>query len=175
MRSVHLNRAFRVATAAIMLVSVCGQRAEAVPIASTTMQVVAGVNINCTIATFPLNFGVYRPTSTHASTPLNGTGGVYLNCTNNGNNVRVRMGQGLYPAAGSTDAAPLRQMGSAANRLSYQLYADSNRTVVWNNSPPGQRPTRPYPTTMPVYGQIPPGQVVPPGAYSDTVVVTVLF
>jgi spore coat protein U-like protein len=171
MLSVYVKPAIRVAAVAAMLAGVHGRQARgATPIASTTLQVAASVNLSCSIAASPLPFGNYDGTG-----DVDADGALALNCTNNGNNVRVRLGQGLYPAAGSTDSNPLRQMGSGANRLRYDLYFDAARTDVWGNNNPGRRPTTPYPTIMPVYGRIPGAQAPPPGAYSDTVVALVNF
>ena len=90
----------------------------------------------------------------------------------------VTLGQGSLPALGSTDSAPLRQMGLLLNRLGYTLYQDSARSVVWGNT---SATGLSYVATgnpldsLTVYGTITASQDVPAGAYADSVVATMTF
>lgn len=77
-------------------------------------------------------------------------------------------------ASGST-----RRMTGAGDYLTYELYKDSARTLVWGNSggdllDTGTAPSK-APRTFTVYGRVPAGQDVPAGAYVDTVTATVNF
>ena len=66
----------------------------------------------------------------------------------------------------------------ARDRLDYDLFQDPGRTIHW-----GDRSgmdtlevlTTGAPQTVPVYGQIPGGQRVRDGIYSDMITVRVLF
>ena len=167
-------RAFIVAALCAALCCFGNHDAQAATLTSP-MTVVAAVNMRCSIFTVTVAFGTYDLMGANATTPLDAIGGVSLNC-DRGRVVRVRLDQGLYPAAGSSDNAPLRQMGQGTDRLSYNLYVDAAHSQVWSNASPGERPaTNTFPQVMPVYGRVPAGQVAQAGAYSDTVVATITF
>jgi len=120
-----------------------------------------------------VNFGGGTYTSGSA-TNVDAVGSFTVDCTK-GASSDLRLGQGLYPGAGSTDASPVRRMGSGSNRMRYQLYEDAAYTKVWDNQPKGVKPGHIYPVTLPVYARIPAGQTVAPGVYQDTVVATIWF
>ncbi|MFI5309275.1 MAG: spore coat U domain-containing protein [Polyangiales bacterium] len=149
-------------------------RATAAGSAATNLDVVASVNIACTIAAVPVSFGNYDPSGANAAAPLDATGGVSVNCTTNGGNVRVSLGQGQFPGPGSTNNVPRRRMGHAASRLSYNLYSDAAHSAVWDNNA-GVKTGKIFPVLMTVYGRVPAAQMVPSGAYADTILATVTF
>lgn len=138
--------------------------------------VTTNVNPDCTISTSALSFGNYNPVGTHATNPLDNQGAVIVSCTP-GAITTITLGQGLNPASGSTDAAPLRRMASGANRLSYTLFQDTGRTTFWGNTAgTGLSYTGTGSSSnIAVYGRIAPGQIVPAGTYNDTVVATITF
>lgn len=144
--------------------------------ANSDLTVTATIANNCTIATTTLAFGTYDPITTHKAANLDGTGAVTVTCTN-GASVGITLGQGANADAGSTDAAPLRRMKSGSNYLSYSLFSDSNRSVVWGNT--SETDVSDTGTGVEsahtVYGRIALDQNVPAGSYSDTVVATVTF
>jgi spore coat protein U-like protein len=68
--------------------------------------------------------------------------------------------------------------GPSASLLHYHLYSDSGHTVNWGNtvgtdtvSMTGSGVAQ----TLTVYGQVPAGQFVTPGSYSDTITVTLTY
>jgi spore coat protein U-like protein len=145
--------------------------------ATSNLSVTASVTANCTITTAPVAFGAYDPVVTNASTALNGTGTVSVTCTN-GASTTVTLGQGLNAGTGSTDAVPARRLtDGATDYLTYTLYSDTNRSVVWGNTVgTGLANTGSgVLQALTVYGAVAPGQNVPAGSYSDTVVATVAF
>lgn len=144
--------------------------------ATSNLSVTATVSANCTISTSAVAFGTYDPVSTHASADLDGTGTVTVTCTS-GSGATITLDQGSNPATGSTDAAPLRQMASGANRLAYSLYSDASRTTVWGNTAATDvdHTGTGTATALTVYGRIPGGQNKPAGSYTDTVVATVTY
>jgi spore coat protein U-like protein len=144
--------------------------------ATSNLSVTATVSNNCTIATAAVAFGAYDPVSAHAASDLDGTGTVTVTCTKDASTT-ITLGQGNNAATGSTDAAPLRRLKVGSNYLSYHLYSDSGRSTVWGNtSGTGKAHTGTgTATTITVYGQIPLGQNVPTGSYTDTVVATINF
>jgi spore coat protein U-like protein len=68
-------------------------------------------------------------------------------------------------------------MASGSQNLSYELYRDASRSSRWERGNVlALRAEGVFtPTAFAVYGRIPAGQVVPAGAYSDTVTATVDF
>ncbi len=86
---------------------------------------------------------------------------------------------------GSSGRAWERTMRSGVGVLVYNLFVDAARTIVWGDgtagtlrvpvTPPPQRGARPREETLNVYGRIPAGQDPAPGAYVDTVIITVEF
>ncbi len=145
--------------------------------ASANLSVTATVVANCTISASSLAFGNYDPVVTNASSNLDATGTLNISCTS-GSGSTVTLGQGSYPAGGSSDAAPLRRMfNSTTGYLGYALYQDSSRTVVWGNTAGtgvGYTGTGTG-GSLTIYGRVAAGQNVPVGSYSDIVVATVTF
>lgn len=162
------------AVLALVLAAVPGAHKAQALTKSATLNVAASVSLRCTIATAPINFGTYDPYGNNALNPLDAVGGVSLNCSA-GSNVDVRLGQGSFPAPGSTNANPRRRLGSGADRLDYNLYEDAAYTTVWDNVAKGLKGGKTFPVVIPVYGRVPEGQNVPIGTYTDSVVATVFF
>jgi spore coat protein U-like protein len=145
--------------------------------ATANLSVSASVAANCTISTSALSFGSYDPVSTNASTPLSGTGGVTVTCTS-GASAAITLDAGTTPAAGSSNAVPLRQVGDGTgDLLAYALYQDAPHTTAWGNtSGTGIGDTgNGTAQSITVYGSVAAGQNVPAGSYSDTVTATVTF
>lgn len=162
------------AALALMLAAIPGEHKAQAFTRSATLNVAASVNIRCTIATSPINFGNYDPFGNNAFVPLDATGAVSLNCSP-GSNVDVRLGQGSFPAPGSTNANPRRRLASGSDRLSYNLYEDAAYTTVWDNVAKGLKGGKTFPVVIPVYGRVAAGQNAPVGVYADSVVATVFF
>lgn len=63
--------------------------------------------------------------------------------------------------------------------MNYEMFLDSGHTAVWGDEATNQLDagTSPSlePRAFPVYGQVPPGQDVPVGLFSDAVAATVNF
>lgn len=135
----------------------------------------ASVADNCNMTTSNVAFGAYDPISGSAKT---GTGTIHLTCTN-GASANVTLGQGMHPAEGSSDSAPLRQMTGAVKNdsLAYFLYQDTESTVWGNTSGTGAASSGTGSNVdLTIYGSIPAGQTsVRADSYSDTVVASVSF
>lgn len=146
--------------------------------ATSSFTVTATVSANCTISTVGITFGAYDPVVAHASTPLDANGSVSVACTA-GAATTIGMDQGSNPTATSTAALPERQMADGPNALRFDLYQDSARTTVWGDV--GTPAVVAYnsvsfaPSTFTIYGQVPGGQDINVGTYSDTVTATVSF
>lgn len=139
--------------------------------ATNTLTVNATVLGICTIDPATLDFGSYDSTAN-----VDVAASITVRCTQ-GSSYWVGLGLGSNPA-GAT-----RQMASGGvSFLAYELYRDAGRTQIWDNADPAPAPPHSsagnpgysaYAT--PVYGRIPLGQVVPMGAYTDSVTMTVNF
>lgn len=148
--------------------------------ATANLTVTATVNSACSINSGSLNFGNYDPVLLNGSSGVDllGTGTLTVQCTLLSTAV-VTLGQGAHANTGSTDAVPLRRMlhTTSTDYLSYSLYQDLTRLVVWGNTPGTGLPYigTGLSTPVTVFGTVPRGQNVPSGTYNDTVVATITF
>ena len=141
--------------------------------ATANLTVNATVVNNCTISTAPLAFGSYDPVVANSTSNLDGTGTVTVACTK-GATATIALGNG-----GNASGSTRRMADGTGNFLSYELYQDSSRSVIWSTSGSGLL----SPTAAPskaardftVFGRISGNQDVPAGSYGDTVVATVNF
>ncbi len=141
---------------------------------SSSFTVSATVVESCSISSAALAFGNYDALS---GTALDAEGSVTVTCSN-GSSGWIGLDQGLNAATGSTDAVPLRQMASGTERLRYDLYSDSSRSVVWGNtsgSGVAHTATDTNPVTVDIFGRVPISQGSLVGSYSDTVTATINF
>ncbi|WIG97426.1 fruiting body spore coat protein U [Myxococcus sp. SDU36] len=176
-----IKTAVAAVTAAAALVAFSSAEAAT---ATTNLSVTASVGGACSIGAVggggTLNFGTYDPIIVNSAlgVDLLGTGALSVQCTLLGTAV-ITLGQGLYPSAGSTDAAPLRRMRNTASAdyLAYRLHQDVTRLIVWGNTAGTGLPFlgTGMPVAVLVYGTVPRGQNVPSGTYNDTVVATITF
>ena len=166
----------RFTTVAILGVLVLTAGSAFAGTATSNMAVSATVSPNCTIAAGALAFGAYDPIVANAAVPLPGTAIINVTCTNAASTT-ITLDQGLNPAGGSTNAAPLRQMSAGGSFLSYALFQDNAYSVTWGNTAgTGEAYTGTGVLgSVTVYGQVAAGQNVPSGTYQDTVVATITF
>ena len=140
---------------------------------AANLNIAVAVNTRCSMATGPVNFGTNYVSG--QAGPQDSEGMLIVNC-DAGRKVSIKLGQGLYPAAGSNVNLPKRRMyNGTGGYMGYQLYEDAARIDVWNNRPNDVRTLRVFPYVARIYGRIPGLQMVYPGAYSDTVVATVIY
>lgn len=134
---------------------------------TATFTVSARVQNACTVVGGSLDFGTY---DAGQAEDLDGVGTIRLeNCTGT---VTIELDGG---SSGDVQNRLMRQSGGSAT-LRYQLYIDGARTRVWGTgSAASQVMVLVDSLPVEVYGRIPGGQRVPPGAYTDTVNVTVNF
>ncbi|MDE1148851.1 MAG: spore coat U domain-containing protein [Azospirillaceae bacterium] len=137
--------------------------------ASATIAVSATVLSLCTVSASALAFGNYS-----SNAVLDGSTSVGVTCTN-GTTYTVALDNGT--TSGATTATRL-MAGSGSNTLGYSLYKDTSRATVWGNTV-GTNTTAGTGNgslqTLNVYGRIPASQYVAPGAYTDTVTVTLTY
>ena len=127
----------------------------------------------CSISTTSVNFGNYN---VFATTPLDSTGQVTFRCTGSPVvSVQITIDKGGAP---SFNPRLLRQ---GSQTLSYNLYLDGARAVLWGDGTGGTQtytqllPPLSQDITVQVFGRIPAGQDVSAGVYTNTVTVTIFF
>jgi spore coat protein U-like protein len=135
--------------------------------ATGTMAVSATVTATCTVATSPLPFTAY----TGVADPATGT--ISVTCTNT-----TPYDIGLDPGLGSGATVTTRAMTLGSTSLPYGLFTDAALTNNWNNN--GTTDTASLVGTgaavaTPIYGNIPAGELVAPGAYTDTITATITY
>ena len=142
--------------------------AAATATATVTFAVYVKVSATCTIAATPLNFSAYTGLVDQATSVLT------LTCTNT-----TPYTVGLSAGNGSGATVTTRSMtADTAAKLPYGLYRDAAYASNWgmtagSDTAAGTGNGSAQPLT--VYGRIPAGQFVTPGAYSDTIVATITY
>lgn len=143
---------------------------------NVTTTVVAACNVN---SASNLVFPNYDPTS---ATATSGTSTIKVQCTKNSSYVIALN----YGANGGTVTNRIMK-DTGTDTLNYNLYTDNAHANVWKDSSTCNNPATPGTNcdggsgsgntaeSYTVYGQIPSGQNVPAGSYSDTITVTVTF
>jgi len=166
---IYLRAAFAVCLALAPAAAIAGS-------STGTLTVNASVVAKCTVTAATLaftnwDFVTYGAANDDASQALSFT------CTKGSSSVYVTadVGANSTHATGTT-----RAMVSGSNYLSYELYTDSGYSTVWNTTNSGGHTFAPsfassHSATATVYAQIPSGQDVPVGSYSDSVTMTINF
>jgi spore coat protein U-like protein len=161
----------RLVLLALVAVAATGPRGGAAAATTTgSFSVTANVTVNCKVTGTTLPFGDYDPTSPTAD---DATSTLSVKCTKGAVVASVQLDKGANAGAGTQ-----RMMISGADKLSYNLFTDSARSLAWTSATAGNGFTSAGPSTpntLTVYGRIPIGQDVPAGNYTDTVVATVNF
>lgn len=136
--------------------------------ATTTFAVTATVQATCTVTATNLAFGTYTGVVDDASSTVSVT------CTDT---TPYNVGLNAGTATGAT-VTTRKMTGPSTSLLSYGLYQDSAYTKNWGQTV-GTDTVAGTGTgaaqDLTVYGQVPAGQYVTPGAYSDTITVTVSY
>ncbi len=132
----------------------------------------------CTITATGPAFGVYNPLN---ATDLDVNGSVTATCTwTSGGATTFDLVSSYSP--GNSGVAANRYMLSGTDRLYYNLYLDPALTQIGGDGTGGTQTgsaslkvSNGQPTatvTAVIYGRIPAGQSVPPGTYTDAILVT---
>lgn len=167
---------------AAIAMAICGlaigpELAEAAT-ATGNLTVQLTITSSCTIAATTLSFGSAAGTSLLAAA-LTANTTVSVTCTN-GSPYAIGMGQGLHYSSGN-------QMANGGNNIPYGLYQNSSLATPWttvSTSSPTCTTAGDCVTgtgtgtaqTVTIYGQVPIMATAPaPGAYSDTVTMTISY
>jgi spore coat protein U-like protein len=136
--------------------------------ATSNFQVTATVQATCLISAGALGFGTYTGVLSNATSTISVT------CTNtSGYNIGLSAGT----TSGATVAAR-KMAGTGTDVLNYALFRDSSRTNNWGETVGTDTLAgsgNGLAQTITVYGQVPAGQYVSPGAYSDTITATITY
>lgn len=155
-------------------------RASLAAIALLIAAPVAPAAVTCSVAIVGVAFGTYNPLATAATTAA---GSITVTCTSTSPGSTTVNITAIY-GTGSSGTYAARTMRSGANALSYNLYFDAAYTQVRGDGTGGTTTGQATLTlgrnqtdsaSGTLYGRVPAGQDVPPGAYSDTIVVTVTY
>ena len=139
---------------------------------------------DCSVSAVSLNFGNYDPLATG---PDDSVGTVTVTCTYISSGAtrvdyRVMIANGKYGTSPTT-----RQLGSGSARMGYNVFANPARSQVWGTGSGGTviasgsmtvgpgNGNRTRTSTHTVYGRIPQLQDAVPGAYNDTLMVTLTY
>jgi spore coat protein U-like protein len=125
----------------------------------------------CSITASDINFG----TVGGLATTLDATGTLLAACSLN-TPYTIAMNGGSTTA--SIAARKLSLGGAGAGVISYQLYRDSTRTLVWGNGTTGTMHAGTgsgVTQSIPVYARIPSQATPAPGTYEDTITVTLTY
>jgi spore coat protein U-like protein len=138
--------------------------------ATTTLAVSLTINAGCTVSSTPVAF----PAQGVISGAVSQTGSLVVTCTNT-----TPYNVGLDQGAGSGATVSNRLMtGPAAATVAYGLYQDAGHVTNWGKTIGTDTKTgtgNGTAQTLTVYGNILPQTTPAPGAYADTVNVTVTF
>lgn len=130
---------------------------------------------SCRITINNLDFGIYSGLNPAPRTNLGDVNVICLPGAGSGGPFRVTL------SAGNSGNYLDRIMSSGTSELHYNLYADLARRRVLGDGSSG---TVPFPTLrnrafgrgrFAIFGMIPPGQRVPAGIYTDTLLIQVEF
>lgn len=152
------------ATAVALALPSVGQAATS----TTTMAISATVPAACTVTATALAFGTY-----YTANASNGSSSITVNCTAS-NSVTIDLDAGAHGTLNG--ATTTRSMAAGASLLSYNLYQDTGHTQIWaTGAGVDVTTTANLTAVVPVYGMVPASQAATPGAYTDTVNVTVTY
>jgi spore coat protein U-like protein len=155
-----------IALGAILLFASEGRAATVTTTFTTQITITAACIIN---SASNLNFGAAGILAAN----VDQTSTIQVQCTNTTPySVSLDAGTGI----GATVAA--REMTNGANTVTYSLYSDAGRTIVWGNTIPtntvagtGNGASQAYT----VFGRVPPQATPAPALYTDTITVTVTY
>lgn len=127
---------------------------------------------SCTISATSVNFGNYNVFNGSA---VDSTGTITYTCNSAASNITISL------STGASSTYRSRAMSKGAEALNYNLFRDAARTSIWGDGTNGtgvytrNNPQNNNPISVTVYGQIPAGQDVSAGTFSDTISATINF
>ncbi len=155
-----------------------GPRRMARVLALGLLTLSGAANAVCSTSATATSFGNYD-----TLTPINTdtTGTVTVTCSGL---LSVLVGYEILLSKGGAGTYTPRRMASGSNTLNYNLYTNITRTTIWGDNTGGSSRVTgsilvqlvvPTSNNHTVYGRIPAQQNAVPGAYTDTITVTVNY
>jgi spore coat protein U-like protein len=151
-------------------------------LAGSVVSGAAHAAIDCSVSTSGVGFGDYDPL---LATPDDSSANVAVTCTRVIFVDPFSVSYTLSLSRGSSGTYSPRRMNAGSARLNYNLYRDAARAQVWGD---GTNATGTVAGTASfvwfqtsqtvnhtVYGRVPAQQNATPGAYTDTIVMTITF
>ena len=128
----------------------------------------------CNVVTSAMSFGAYDPLS---SSPTDTTTTVSISCRTPAKKPQIVT---VQVSAGNSGTPAMRNLMSGGAVLFYNLFSDPGRSQVIGDGTSGstiltRNVDRTNPWDVTLYGRIPALQVIPPGSYTDSLVVTLLW
>lgn len=138
-----------------------------------------GQQTTCTSANLAVSLGTYVA---YQATDLDSSATMVVSCTRQGGPGNVTVTIGLGPSATSA-SIPARRLRGTSDLLGYNFYRDAGRSLIWGetigaNTVAQTRHIKNNTTErfeFPIYGRIHALQDVAPGAFRDTLTMTVTF
>jgi spore coat protein U-like protein len=165
-KSRRLRDALVLAAVAVCFPFAVGQAAAAT--LSSAIGITATVEASCTFTAANLDFGIYSGSQKDASTTITVT------CTNS-----TPYNVGLLAGAGTGATVANRMMtGTNGTVNRYSLFKDADRSNPWGMTVGSDTMTgsgNGNPQGYVIYGRMPAGQFVTPGAYNDSITATVTY
>lgn len=120
----------------------------------------------CSINPQGVSFGSY---DTLSSAALDGVGNINVSCD-------ASVSFTVSIGTGNSGTFDPRRLTAGTDYLSYNLYTDATRTIVWGDGVAASNVSATGTNVdLPVYGRIPALQNVPANAYGDTITVTIEY
>jgi spore coat protein U-like protein len=158
------NRLFLAAAAIALMGPLASQAATS----TATIAVTATIPQACTVSATALAFGNYS-----ASAGSNATSNITVTCQAS-SPYTIDLDAGAHGTLAG--ASTTRSMASGASALAYNLYTDAAHTHVWATGAGSDvTGTANLTTVTSVFGNVPASQTAGPGAYTDTVNVTLSY
>ncbi len=143
-----------------------GNYTDTISSSTQSFTVSASVQATCSISANALAFGTYAGASVTASSSLS------VQCTNT---TPYTVGLSAGTTSGATVTSRLLA-GSGGQTLAYNLFSDSGYTTIWGSTSNAVSGTGTGAVqSLNVRGQIPGGQYVTPGSYTDTITATITY
>jgi len=138
---------------------------------------------SCSVSATGVALGAYTPNQV---APVDAAGRITVNCAASaGDALPMNVAYSLAMNRGGAAAFSPREMASGGNRLRYHLYQDALRLSLWGDGSggtvitTGALPLQPSPgvasISHSIYGRIFAAQNAVPGAYADSIVVTISY
>jgi spore coat protein U-like protein len=143
-----------------------------------TFTVTAGMPVrmelvaSCSVSATDLSFGAYVSNQIN---PIQGQTAIQLLC---GIGATAEVSLDAGSGQGNNTSRRKMEQDSGTDQLDYDLFQDAARITHWGDKSGRDTlevETTGAPLTLPVYGQVPGGQRVRDGTYSDTITVRVMF